>query len=193
MIALPRNSTPEALTELLRCVAGQDAGALRALYDGASPQLFGIALRILRRREWAEEVLQEAFVNIWRYAGDYQSSRCAPMIWMAAIVRNRALDYLRQQKAYGARAETQWSDAFDDILLAPDGEPSDLLLTSQEARQLATCVARLGACERHAVTLAYLCDLTHTEIADLLNVPVGTVKSHIRRALEKLRRYLAEV
>lgn len=190
---LPRNSTPEALAELLRCVASQDAVALRALYERASPQLFGIALRILQRRELAEEVLQEAFVNIWRYAGDYQSTRSAPMIWMVAIVRNRALDYLRQQQAHGASAETQWSDAFEDTLPTPDAGPSDLLLASQEARQLAGCMARLRACERHAVALAYLRDQSYIEIADVLNAPVCTVKSNIRRGLRKLRAYLAEV
>ncbi|HZZ02770.1 RNA polymerase sigma factor [Paraburkholderia sp.] len=191
--ALPRHSTPEALTELLRRVASQDAAALRALYDLASPQLFGIALRILQRREWAEEVLQEAFVNIWRYAGTFRTGRSTPMIWMAAIVRNRAFDHLRQQKAYGAEAETQWSDAFEDILRTSDAGPPDLLLVSQQARQLTICMARLRACERHAVALAYLRDQSYIEIADVLSVPVGTAKSHVRRGLQKLRAYLAEV
>lgn len=191
--ALSRNSTPDALTELLRSVASQDAVALRALYDRTSPQLFGIALRILQRREWAEEVLQEAFVNIWRYAGDYECNRSAPMIWLVAIVRNRALDCLRQQRAFGANAETQWSDAFDDILPASDSEPSDRVLASQEARQLAACMARLRACERNAVVLAYLYERSYDEIADVLNVPIGTVKSQIRRGLKKLRTHLAAV
>jgi hypothetical protein len=103
---LPHDPTPDTLVQLLDRVASEDAAALRALYDLTSSKLFGLALRILVKREWAEEVLQDAFVNIWRYAGDYKAGLSAPMTWMAAIVRNRALDYLRRQKANGAGAET---------------------------------------------------------------------------------------
>lgn len=185
--ALPNNSTPEALTELLKRIAGQDEKALRALYDLVSPKLFALALRILVKREWAEEVLQEAFVNIWRYAGDYRVSLAAPMTWMVVIVRNRALDYLRQQKAYGAGAETQWSEALDEILPTGEAGPSEQVLMSQEARQLEICMARLDATQRQAVALAYLRDNSHSEIANTLKVPLGTVKSWIRRGLEKLK------
>ncbi|MEW9585166.1 RNA polymerase sigma factor [Paraburkholderia sp. DGU8] len=191
--ALLQNSTADALSELLQYVASQDRAALRTLYDRASPQLFGIAVRILPRREWAEEVLQEAFVNIWRNAQDYDSTRSTPMIWMAAIVRNRALDYLRQQKAYGASVETQWPEGLDDLLSSPDAGPPDRLLASQEARRLSKSMARLRACERHALALAYLRDHSCTEIANALNLPVGTVKSHIRRGLNKLRADLAQL
>jgi RNA polymerase sigma-70 factor (ECF subfamily) len=181
------DSTPEALSQLLERVAAQDDLALRALYDSASPKLFGLALRILVKREWAEEVLQEAFVNIWRHAGDYRDSLSAPMTWMAAIVRNRSLDYLRQQKAHGASAETEWSEALDDMLPIDEAGPADLLLMSQEARQLATCMARLDPNQRQAVALAYLRDQSHAEVAYILKVPLGTVKSWIRRGLEKLK------
>jgi RNA polymerase sigma-70 factor (ECF subfamily) len=183
----PHDSTSEALVSLLESIAAQDDAALRALYDLASPKLFGLALRILVKREWAEEVLQEAFVNIWRHAGDYQHGLAAPMTWMAAVVRNRALDYLRQQKAYGASAETEWSEALDDMLPMDEAGPADLLMMSQEARQLAICMGRLDVNQRQAVALAYLRDQSHTEVSDILNVPLGTVKSWIRRGLEKLK------
>ncbi len=142
---LPHDPTPDTLVQLLDRVATEDAAALRALYDLTSSKLFGLALRILVKREWAEEVLQDAFVNIWRYAGDYKAGLSAPMTWMAAIVRNRALDYLRRQKANGASAETEWSDALDDTLPANEADPSDQMLMSQEARQLAICMGRLEA------------------------------------------------
>jgi RNA polymerase sigma-70 factor (ECF subfamily) len=185
--ASSHDSVPETLAALLRRVGGHDDVALRALYDLASPKLFALALRILVKREWAEEVLQEAFVNIWRYATDYRDSRAAPMTWMAAIVRNRALDYLRQQKAYGASAEMEWNDTLDDILPGTESGPADRALMSQEAQQLATCMARLDANQRQAVALAYLREQSHSEVADILKVPLGTVKSWIRRGLEKLK------
>lgn len=185
--ALPHDPTPDTLVKLLERVAVEDASALRTLYDLTSSKLFGLALRILIRREWAEEVLQDAFVNIWRYAGDYRAGLSAPMTWMTAIVRNRALDYLRRQKAGGAGAQTEWSEALDDILPANEADPSEQTLMSEEARQLRTCIGRLEPNQRQAVALAYLRDQSYYEVAEVMKVPLGTVKSWIRRGLEKLR------
>ena len=183
MTANPRELTPETLAELLERIAREDAAALRELYDLAAPKLFGLALRILSKHEWAEEVLQDSFVNIWRFAGDYRRALSAPMTWMSAIVRNRALDHLRRV----SKQETEWSDALDDTLPANEADPSDQMLMSQEARQLAICMGRLEANQRQAVALAYLRDQSHSEVADVLKVPLGTVKSWIRRGLEKLK------
>src|ERR1700759_2476258 len=86
----------DKLAALLTRVAREDGEALRALYDASSSKLFGLALRILNRPEWAEEVLQDSFVSIWRHARDYRRELSAPMTWMSTIVRNRALDHLRR-------------------------------------------------------------------------------------------------
>jgi RNA polymerase sigma-70 factor (ECF subfamily) len=182
-----REPTPDALAALLARVAREDATALRALYDLTASKLFGVALRILVKREWAEEALQDAFINIWRYAGDYREGLSAPMTWMAAIVRNRALDCLRRQKAGGAAVEIEWSATLDDVLAGSDRDPADATLLSEEARQLEICMRRLDANQRQAVALAYLRDQSHSEIAAALSVPLGTVKSWVRRGLEKLR------
>ncbi|MGV2289617.1 sigma-70 family RNA polymerase sigma factor [Trinickia sp. YCB016] len=186
MTSLPPEPTPDALAALLARVAGEDAAALRSLYDLTSSKLFGVALRILVKREWAEEALQDAFVSIWRYAGDYRESLAAPMTWMAAIVRNRALDVLRRQKT-SAAGQTEWSESLDEVLAGPDPDPADSALLSQEARRLAICMARLDANQRQAVALAYMRDQSHSEIAEVLKVPLGTVKSWVRRGLEKLK------
>jgi RNA polymerase sigma-70 factor, ECF subfamily len=177
----------DALAVLLEGVASQDAAAMRSLYVQASPVLFGLALHIVRRREWAEEVLQDAFINIWRGAGDYRFRLSAPMAWMAAILRNRALDYLRQQKAFGAVAETQWREELDEIPPSTLPAPADLVLVSEEARALAMCMQQLSADQRGAIALAFFRDRTHQEIADALGAPLGTVKTWIRRGLDKLR------
>lgn len=186
MTSLPPEPTPDALAALLARVAGEDAAALRSLYDLTSSKLFGVALRILVKREWAEEALQDAFVSIWRNAGDYRESLAAPMTWMAAIVRNRALDVLRRQKT-SAAGQTEWSESLDEVLAGPDPDPADTALLSQEARRLAICMGRLDANQRQAVALAYMRDQSHSEIADVLKVPLGTVKSWVRRGLEKLK------
>jgi RNA polymerase sigma-70 factor (ECF subfamily) len=190
MTTLPNEPTPPVLAALLARVAMQDASALRTLYDLTSAKLFGVALRILVRREWAEEALQESYVNIWRYAGDYREALAAPLTWMAAIVRNRALDCLRRQKAAasdGTVLVTEWSDTLDEVVAGDERDPADSALWSEQARQLALCLSRLEASQRQAVTLAYLRDQSHSEIAQQLSVPLGTVKSWVRRGLEKLK------
>lgn len=179
--------TPDTLAALLERVADGDSAALRSLYELTSPKLFGLAMRILVRREWAEEVLQDAFVNIWRHAGDYRESLSAPMTWLAAIVRHQALDRLRRQQSGIAASETEWSDALDDLLPANDADPSERLLMSRQARQLAHCIERLDASQRQAIALAYLRDASHGEIAQAMHAPLGTVKSWIRRGLDKLK------
>jgi RNA polymerase sigma-70 factor (ECF subfamily) len=178
-----RDPSQDALAALLKRVAGEDASALRALYEAAGSKLFGLALRILNKPEWAEEVLQDTFVNIWRHAADYRRELSAPMTWMSTILRNRALDHLRKLNAQ----ETEWSDALEDLVASSDPDPEALTTASDAARQLAGCMERLEPVQRQAVALAYLRDQSHSEIAATLSVPLGTVKSWIRRGLEKLK------
>jgi RNA polymerase sigma-70 factor (ECF subfamily) len=183
MTANSRELTPETLTALLERVATEDAAALRELYDFAAPKLFGLALRILTRHEWAEEVLQDSFVNIWRFAGDYKRGLSAPMTWMSAIVRNRALDHLRRVNTQ----ETEWSEALDDLVATGEPDPETLSAVSLQARLLDGCMQQLEPAQRQAVALAYLRDQSHSEIAETLTAPLGTVKSWIRRGLAKLK------
>lgn len=190
MTTMPNEPTPPVLAALLARIAAEDAAALRTLYELTSAKLFGVALRILVRREWAEEALQESFVNIWRYAGDYREALAAPLTWMAAIVRNRALDCLRRQRSVssdGSAATVEWNDALDEVLAGDERDPAESALLSEQAKQLAICLSRLEASQRQAVSLAYLRDQSHSEIAQQLAVPLGTVKSWVRRGLEKLK------
>jgi RNA polymerase sigma-70 factor, ECF subfamily len=189
MIATRSEPTPDTLAALLERVGRQDAAALRELYELASSKLFGLALRILVKREWAEEVLQDSFINIWRFAGDYRQGLSAPMTWMAAIVRNRALDQLRRVDS----AQVEWRDPLDELLPAPGPDPAESALLSQYARQLAICLQGLDPHQRQAVSLAYLRDQSHSEAAQTLKVPLGTVKSWIRRGLQKLKTCLGEM
>jgi RNA polymerase sigma-70 factor, ECF subfamily len=202
MTSLPSEPTPTQLAALLARVAREDAAALRTLYELTAAKLFGVVLRILVKREWAEEALQDAFINIWRYAGDYRENLAAPLTWMTAIARNRALDFLRRQKTERAEsvgradarvsgkttiALAEWNETFEDLLPGDERDPAESALLSEAARQLAICMKRLDANQRQAVALAYLRDQSHGEIAQTLSVPLGTVKSWIRRGLEKLK------
>jgi RNA polymerase sigma-70 factor (ECF subfamily) len=178
---------PEQLRIWLAAAGQQDAAAFRALYDASAPKLFGFALRILRHRELAEEALQEGFVSIWHSAAHYQSGLAAPLTWMAAIVRNKALDILRRTH------DTVELDVTMDALLRDDAStPAEASEMSSDARALAGCMARLENLHRLAIGLAFFHDLSHSEVAQRMSLPVGTVKTWIRRGMEKLKLCLAQ-
>ncbi|CAG2140668.1 sigma-70 family RNA polymerase sigma factor [Ralstonia mannitolilytica] len=183
----PQGSEADELAALLQRIGLGERDALRALYARCAPKLFGLALRILVRKDWAEDVLQESFVNIWRHAGDYRPHLAAPMTWMTTIVRNRALDCLRRQHAERVQESVPLDASYADVLADHAPGPADLALAGQQARALAECLKRLDPRQREVVTLAYLRDLSHTELAQALSLPLGTVKSWMRRSLDRLR------
>lgn len=168
---------------LSRCVL-QDQEAFAALYEASSAKLFGVAVRITRRRDWAEEVLQESFVKIWHHAGSYDSAKSAPMTWMTAIVRNRALDWLRRPQ------EVRTSEEQEAMLNAIPDEgpgPEDLVSLAAQARKLHECMQHLSNDQRRSITLAFFNGLSHGELAEKLGKPLGTVKTWIRRGLDRLK------
>lgn len=175
------------LAALLRRVSLGDRQALRGLYDETATKLFGLALRITSRRDWAEDAVQESFVSIWHHAGDYRPDLAAPMTWMTTIVRNRALDCLRRHAAARDGDTVPLDDALGEWLADDAAGPAELALASEAARALHGCLQRLDEPQRQAIALAYLQDLSHSELAARLRVPLGTVKSWIRRGLERLR------
>jgi RNA polymerase sigma-70 factor (ECF subfamily) len=174
----------DAITELMARCALRDQRAFAELYRHTAPKLYGVAIRILRRDDWAEEVLQESFVNIWNHIADYSVARSAPMTWMSAIVRNRALDWLR-------RPSLEHGDEDYDLLVAalPDDAPGpDLVLgNSRDALALAECLKQLSGNQRQTIMLAYAHGLSHGELARHLKEPLGTVKTWIRRGLDRLK------
>ena len=175
---------PDAIAQLMERCALRDRHAFAQLYRQTAPKLYGVAIRILRREDWAQEVLQESFVNIWNHVAEYSASRSAPMTWMTAIVRNRALDWLR-------RPNLEHGDEDYDLLVesvADDAPgPEAQLGSSRDARALADCLKLLSGNQRQSITLAYVHGLSHGELAQHLTQPLGTVKTWIRRGLEKLK------
>lgn len=184
-------SDPAHLHLCLMAVAKQDAKAFRDLYESSSPKLFSFILRILQNRELAEEVLQESFVNIWNNAASYQSSLASPMTWMTTIVRNRAFDLLRKlnngQHLHVSYDTDQFENEVWQAMESPDLTPAQALELSQDAASLARCMTKLEGLHRQAMSLAYFHDLSHSEVAEQMQLPMGTVKTWIRRGLEKLR------
>ncbi len=182
---------PQQLKTWLSAVARKDAEAFRSLYDAASPKLFGFALRILGKRELAEEVLQESFVNIWNNAPTYQAALAAPMTWMTTIVRNKAFDLLRRaDDVVEIDADNFKDGGMLDLMNAresSDPTPLEALQLTQDAKALARCLAKLEGLHRQAIALAFHHDLSHSEVAEQMKLPIGTIKTWIRRGLERLR------
>lgn len=175
------------LIGLLDRIGQQDEAALKALYDQCAPKLLGLALRVVRQREWAEDVLQEAFMTVWRSAGDYRASLSPPLAWLGLIVRSRGLDLLRRHAADRSHLTQELDDVLADTLEGDTPNPMDTAQASEQAWALHQCLGRLDNKQREVVSLAYVRDLSHSELAEQLSLPLGTVKTWIRRGLDQLR------
>ena len=179
------------LIALIDRVALADESALRELYELTSSKLYGVAVRVVSNRSWAEDVLQEAFINIWRIAGDYKATLSPPMAWLCLIVRSRGPDFLRRRNSDRADAVQELDDVLSDTLEGDSANPMDTALAGEQAWALHQCLSQLGNKQREVVSLAYLRDLSHGELAEQLKLPLGTVKTWIRRGLEQLRGCMA--
>jgi RNA polymerase sigma factor (sigma-70 family) len=191
MLAMNDRSTDHVLIQLIERVAERDQGALKQLYELSSPRLYGLALRVVSRPELAEDVLQEAFLNVWRIAADYRRSLSPPMAWLGLIVRSRALDLLRRRASERADEGEVLSAVHHETIAGQALDPMDSTDLGQQASALRQCLSRLEANQREVVSLAYLRDLSHGELAAQLKLPLGTVKTWIRRGLAQLRGCMA--
>jgi RNA polymerase sigma-70 factor, ECF subfamily len=187
--------TPAAdsdLPTLLSRVALRDRVAFERLYHATCAHLLGVAFRILNNRDRAEEVLQEAFMNVWHGASGYNPVMATPMTWLINIVRNKAIDALRS-----GRSERASTVELDDEAMAVAGdelqEPQRLLDESLSKAHIDTCMAALTPSQRQALALAYYRGMVHTDIAAALNAPLGTAKAWVRRGLDKLKDCLLAV
>lgn len=180
----------EELTELLARCALRDRISFEQLYRMTSAQLFGLVLRIVKNPDLASEVLQEAYVKIWNRAGDFRPDKAKPMTWMGAVARNQAIDLIRRashQPAGGDPVENMhW--------LADEGAGPEIMAEqSQQNQALHRCIDQLEGAQRRAMILAYFHGMTHEELAQYLDTPLGTVKSWIRRGLMRLKKCLEEL
>ena len=176
------------LIDLVGRIAQRDPQALASLYDLAVSRVYGLAMRIARKPEAAEEITGDVFLQVWNTASSYSAERGHPMAWLLVMARSRSLDHLRRQDP----ADSHPAPELLADLHAPDVDnPQSLLEATQSAGALHAALATLPAIERQLLALAFFNGMTHDEIARHARLPLGTVKSHIRRALAALRGVLA--
>lgn len=173
------------LAEWLNATANRDSRAFARLYQQCAPHLYPLLLRMLKRQDWAEEVLQDCFLRIWQKAETYTPERGAPMAWISSVARYRALDLLRSRRPedempeeYEA-VEPMWADTGEDPLRQAEA--------GQGVQRLHGCLDQLQAEQRRSVLLAYYEGYTHQELTAAMKAPLGTVKSWVRRGLAQLR------
>ncbi len=178
------------LATLLEQIAEGDQPALARLYDLTHRLLFGLALRILGDRSVAEEALLDTFMQVWRQAGRYDEQRGAPMAWLLTIMRSRSLDYLRANKPHRERIEI---GVVNESRLPSPENPETLSALAERQSLVRTALNRLPADQQQAIELVYFGGLSHSEVAARLALPLGTVKTRIRLAMNKLRQELLPV
>jgi RNA polymerase sigma factor (sigma-70 family) len=171
------------LQQLIHLTARGDKTAFATLYEQTAAKLFGIAMRIVGQKQDAEEVLQEAFITVWRRAGEYEPTRGSVMAWLTTIVRHGAIDHRRRRAVRPDRGGAH------EALLLSFADPARTE-GGAELNALQRCLGELEEQPRKAILLAYIWGLTREEIAAACAVPLGTVKSWIRRSLERLKRCL---
>ncbi len=174
--------TATDLADLLARVSNGDRAAFVSVYQATSAKLYGIVLRILGRRDLADEVLQEVYVKVWERAGDFDRSQASPISWMAAIARNRALDEVRRKRPIALDDAPEALNAADPGLLA-----SDKVVHSEDAIRLERCLQGLEADKQAMVRLAYLEGWSREQLAQRYGAPVSTIKTWLHRSLKQLK------
>jgi RNA polymerase sigma-70 factor, ECF subfamily len=177
-------TSPE-LAQLIAAVAKRDEVAFERLYAATRAKLFGVVLRILRRQDLAEEVIQEAYVKIWNSAGKFSPDLASPITWMASIARNRAIDIVRRRGEVSMEEEPAAREVAAD---APD--PLARREMTEELKRLLECVGRLEPDRQKLVLLAYYNGWSREHLAAKFETPVNTVKTWLRRSLLEIRECL---
>jgi RNA polymerase sigma-70 factor (ECF subfamily) len=172
------------LVAALARVAGGDRAALQIVYRDTSAKLFGVCLRILNDKSEAEDVLQEVYLTVWRKAASFDPARASPITWLVAIARNRSIDRLRA--ATGGRRMEPIDDAAEAVR-DPAPAAVELVEAAQQSSRLGLCLEQLETRQSTAIRSAFLDGNTYEELAERMKVPLGTMKSWIRRGLLKLR------
>jgi RNA polymerase sigma-70 factor (ECF subfamily) len=174
--------TPQQLGRLLQKVALGDEAAFAEVYQATSPKLYAVAVRILRNREAAEEVIQDCYFRVWEKARDFNPEIAAPVTWMTAIVRNRSLDELRRR---GSRPTADVSEI--ENVESDDEHPLDTLGRREDIARLLGCLEGLEPERRQIVRLAYLDGMSREALAKQFDRPEGTIKTWLHRSLAQLK------
>lgn len=187
-LPLLQSETDDEIGRLLRRVTERDVEALHQLYQALAGQALALAQRILGVRAEAEDVLQDVFVDVWQRSGSFDPSRGSGRTWLLSIVRHRALDRLRR-RAVAARVLDEVG-AEEVVSVPPGAGPGEALERRQERERVHAVLAGLSTAQQEALRLAYFEGLSQSEIAARIREPLGTVKTRMRAALEKLARLM---
>lgn len=186
---LPPAEARERLTAAMVRLARGERDALEEIYLATRVKLFGICLRILRDRKEAEDALQDVYINLWQRADRFDPQRASPISWLATFARNRAVDRLRVGKVRGrAVSEEEAAPVADEAPLA-----DAMLIDAERSAQVHACLETLSGNQRENIRAAFFDGFTYTELAERADVPLGTMKSWIRRGLARLKTCLEAV
>jgi RNA polymerase sigma-70 factor (ECF subfamily) len=175
---------------LMRGVSDADSGALAELYDRHSPAMLALGIRVLRDRAEAESLLTDVFIELWRHPGRFDPARAAPLTYLLMLTRSRALDRLRRSGRQRAILDRAFDGSEGESIpfhADPEPDPHSRAVEDERRRRVRRALVELSAEQREAVLLAYYEGLSHAEIAERLDAPLGTVKSRIRAGLVRLR------
>ncbi len=184
-------ASDEHLIALLDRIADRDEAALRELYDITSRKLYGLALKMMGRVDLAEDVLQECYLNVWRIASDYRASLSPPLGWMSVIVRSRALDMLRRLSSQMDGKMQSIDDEESQQIASSEVGLLDAAMAGEQAGALSNCLSKIEAKQRDVIVWAYFRDMSHSELASQFDLPIGTIKTWIRRGLAQLKSCMA--
>lgn len=182
-------ATPDQarLASMVSAMARGDESGLGALYDAAASRVYSLALRITRSSAAAEDVTAEVFHQSWRNAGSFDAARGSVMTWLLTMCRSRAIDHLRRRDEAESHAEPE---LLAEATTADD--PQELLSALESHSALRAALNDLAPVQRQMIALAFYRGLSHQEIADHCQMPLGTVKTHVRKAIERLRLAVSE-
>jgi RNA polymerase sigma-70 factor, ECF subfamily len=176
---------------LMRYIAQSQAEALSILYDRYARLVFSVAFAVVGDQAAAEEITQDVFTRVWQKAATYQPEQSRVSTWLTSITRNRAIDILRRQGVRPEYTSISWGDDQSDGLPHPETTP-ELVELAMMQKKVRVALETLPEDQRQPLILAYFKGMSHSEIADTLGEPLGTVKTRIRLAMQKLRRLLEE-
>lgn len=179
--------TPEKLQMALQGCAAKHEPSLKIAYDATSAHLYGLAMRILKNEAQAQDCLQAAWIKIWDKAHQYDPSKASAITWLSTIVRNQALDLLRRKRNETSLDQEEWA-SIEDEGLSQEAQAEQ----TQEAEAVHRCLESLEADQRRSIELAYFEGLSHRELAEKLDRPLGTVKSWVLRGLKRLKLCLTD-
>lgn len=173
----------EQLDTAMQGMASGDRNSLATVYEMTSAKLFGTILRIVRSRERTEDLLQEVYVKVWRRAGRFDPAKGSPITWLCTIARNTALNELRRSDRNRELAGDEIPEVVDEDLVPAD----EWLCSIEDSEALQRCLEGLQRDHRRSIVLAFFDGYSHSELAEKVKVPLGTMKSWIRRGLAGLK------